>query len=422
MEHSLKSLGEEKSVSRIGSPSNMQTPAGDTAQPKRSVWSSPDAELSHDTEHRDLGQQHQPVVAPARSSRYRIRAADPLDARDRAAIVRLWVENLPHISPSICAERFEWLYRDNPLGPTHTWLAFDNGSGDVVGCASVLPRQVVVEGELFHAGLAIDFSIDRRHRSYGVAIQLQRAVSEQIWEHGIRFVFAFPNSPSRGVFRRVGYQTIGKCWRGARLIRSFGKLRQHLRPISLAATVGAGIDVVLLLQNRIALRSGEEGITAGLVDSLDERWERFWEKSQPSICFGGVCDREHLLWYYRQPGAFHHFYGLFDASEELLGYLSFLRHGDVLVISDIRVRERRWLKPLLDRFWQEMRQEGALVINLGVVGSEEMITLFHQAGFVSRPCEGWAGLLQSPDLEIDLLEILRDREKAWCLADVDLDL
>ncbi len=372
-------------------------------------------------------QQPVPPLPPAVARRqpslgYHVRQADPGDCRDRAEIMRLWLDNLPHITPAICTERFEWLYQCNPAGPLHTWLVTDGRKGSVIGCASVMPRQFVIGGGNHRGGLAVDFTIDKRHRSYGVALRLQRTISEQIWDYGMELLFTYPNPASRGVFKRIGYREVGRSWCGARLIRSFGKLRRHLRPIPLAATVGAGVDLVLLMQNRISLRCAKEAFQVSILDEPDARWQRFWERRCGSIRFGVSHDMDYLRWRHCQPGVSQHLFSLFDATGELLGYLSFTRHGDVLTIKDIQLLSDRWLRLLLDRFWQEMHRTGALVIDLGLVGTDSVIKRFHQAGFIARPGDGWAGVLPGPKLGPDLLELLQTEGDGWYLADADLDL
>ncbi len=351
---------------------------------------------------------------------YHVRRADPDDEGDRASIMRLWLDNLPHITRDICLKRFEWLYRENPAGPALTWVATEGNEGEVIGCASVMPRRFVIEGEPHLGGLAIDFAIDRRYRSYGAALRLQRAVSEQVWGSGIGFLLAFPNSAARGVFKRMGYREAGRNWNGARLIRSFGKLRRHLRPIPLAATVGAGVDLLLLIQNRVSLRAAPKGCQVELLDEADARWQQFWEGRSSSIRFGTVHDLEYLRWRHSQPAVHSRMFALFDEEGELRGYLSFTRQGDVLEVRDVQVSSERWFGPLLDRFWQEMYRAKALVINIGLVGTDTMIRRFQRAGFLTRSVEGWAGVLPGPTLERDLLEAIHG--DAWYLGEADLDI
>ena len=356
-------------------------------------------------------------------AKYAIRPADPNDRQDRAAIQRLWIDNLPYINSAILSDRFDWLYRKNPAGQTLTWFAVDIRNGAIVGCASVLPREMVVGGKLRRGGIAIDFVVDRMYRSFGIALQLQRVISTQVWELGIELMFGFPNDASRGVFQRIGYQRVGGSWRGAQLIKSYSKLRQHNYSLPVAMIAGAGMDLVCLSKNTLSLFREQEGMRGVLLDALDERWELFWNRTASDLLFAGAHDLNYLRWRYQLcPGESSRYFCLLDELDSLLGYLVFSRKGDVLMIDDIQVLEARFLRPLLARFWKEMRKTGAIVINVSVVGSTAAIDGLIRAGFVTRDTDGWAGMLTGPGVDIDLPALLEKQNKNWYMGNAEIDL
>ncbi len=350
-----------------------------------------------------------------------IRLADPGDANDRFAIERLWADNLSSLDSSIIPARYDWLYRQNPAGHAHTWLAIDADDGRIVGCASVLPREMAVGGELLQGGIAIDFAVDRLYRTFGVALQLQRAISREVWGQGIQLMFCFPNKASRGVFQRVGYRKAGECWRGAQLLRSYPKLRERGYSRPAATVAGFCIDLIFYLRN--TLFSEQRGVRGELTDAADERWERFWNRILPDLQFGGAHNLDYLRWRYQHcPFGSHRFYGLFDRNDSLLGYIIFTRQGDVLIIDDFQVLNQGLLKPLLARFWKEMQGSGATAINASVVGSASLLEHLGQSGFVARGVDGWAGLLTAPGLETELPGVLATTGGKWYMADAEVDL
>ncbi len=353
---------------------------------------------------------------------FHVRRADPEDPADRDGIIRLWLGNLPQITPAAAARRFAWLYRENPAGPAVTWLAVDDEDGRAVGCASIIPRRFVIEGNLLQGGLAIDFAVEERYRAYGAALRLQRTISERVWEQGFELLFAFPNTASRGVFRRVGYKAVGQPWCGARLIRSFDKLRQRLPILPLATVFSKCVDVALLAQNRIALSRTGGGLRTIVTEEPDDRWQRFWEEKRSTVQFGVSQDLDYLQWYQRQPGVVRRFFGIQDGAGELLGYLVYTRRKEVLAVQDIQVLSERELGPLMEHFWREMHHAGASVFNIGLVGNEAAIRMFRGGGFVTRPSGGWAGILPGPNIDSDVLQALRRADRGWYLADADLDL
>ena len=118
---------------------------------------------------------------------------------DRDALVRFCYENLP-IHPD--AERFDWLYLDNPFGPARTLIASDDTTGEMIGIASAFPRQFWIEGRRERAWILGDFCVSERFRSLGPALTLQRKCmaslpSGEIW-------YDFPSRKMLAVYQRLG--------------------------------------------------------------------------------------------------------------------------------------------------------------------------------------------------------------------------
>ncbi len=355
---------------------------------------------------------------------YSVRRADPRSSPDRFAIQRLWLENLPAIPADALESRFEWLYLHNPDGQVLTWLALEGRRGAVVGCASIVPREMVVRGDTLLAGIATDFAIDRAHRSFGLALRMQRIISAQVWEEGIRLLLCSPNAASRGVFQRIGYREVGRPWRGARLLRSAPQLVRRGCPRPVARITGFGIDLALRMHNSALLLGSGGGARTALLDVPDERWKRYWSRVSSSLLFAGSRTPEYLYWRYRQcPIGRGSYFCLLDQDNELLGYLVFRRRGKVVTISDLQVLEEPLLRPLLACFWREMRDGGASVMDASLVHSGGMARFLAGTSLTTRDAEGWTGVLPSPEAAgLDLHRMLRGGSGEWYLMEDEVDL
>src|SRR5688572_13867646 len=96
------------------------------------------------------------------------------------ALANIWRENMSDSGiAGVIDARMDWLYRQNPLGPTATWLVVEDASKEVVGCASLYPRNVWIDGQVMRAGIGIDLAIQKQHRVAGPAVILQRAIVKQ---------------------------------------------------------------------------------------------------------------------------------------------------------------------------------------------------------------------------------------------------
>src|SRR3974390_952369 len=118
----------------------------------------------------------------------RLREADL--ASDDAALIELVRTNLGQTDTA--AQRFQWLYRDNPYGPARAWLAFD-GSGPPVGMCALFPRLAYVNGNEVLGCVLGDFCVSKQYRSLGPAVQLQRACLSAIESGQFSFGYDFPS-------------------------------------------------------------------------------------------------------------------------------------------------------------------------------------------------------------------------------------
>jgi len=111
----------------------------------------------------------------------------------------------------VIEQRREWFYERNPLSSPVTWLAVDTTTGEIVGCASILPRRIRFDGELLTAGLMSDFVVSPKHRTAGPALIMQRALLEQSHQHGFALIYGYPNEKALPIFKRIGVKVVGNA-------------------------------------------------------------------------------------------------------------------------------------------------------------------------------------------------------------------
>src|SRR5437867_1951156 len=86
----------------------------------------------------------------------------------REDLFRLWRRNFKGPWMDDCAvRRAAWLYRENPFGPTRTWLAVETWRDQAVGCGSLMPLHRCIGGRVVKVGVPIDFAVDQVHRTVG---------------------------------------------------------------------------------------------------------------------------------------------------------------------------------------------------------------------------------------------------------------
>lgn len=100
------------------------------------------------------------------------------------------------------AERFDWLHRRGPWGPTRAALAL---SGErVVGMYSVLPKTVVFDGRTFRGARDVDPVVHPDFRGQGLFSRLLGFGLDQFED--LDFLFNFANPASAAGFRKFGWR------------------------------------------------------------------------------------------------------------------------------------------------------------------------------------------------------------------------
>lgn len=127
------------------------------------------------------------------------------------------------------ARRFKWMYRDHPLGSAWSWFAWDDGTKQAVGVASVFRRAVWLGTKVALCGQVGDFAIDASHRSLGPALMLQRATFDPVDRGVLALCYDCPpHDRGMATFRRLGMKAGTTMARHARLLRADRHLARRL--------------------------------------------------------------------------------------------------------------------------------------------------------------------------------------------------
>jgi hypothetical protein len=350
---------------------------------------------------------------------YKAILADVENPVHREAILGLWERNLR----LTCDDRYDWLYADNPAGCTITQLAVQEEQDRIVGCASIMRRDFVINGKVHPAGVAIDFAVDSDFRVFGPALLLQRTLVEQAWAQGLEFVVGFPNHAAQAVVKRVGYEPLGEKARFSQVIRSRSKLREALPgvfPNWLVTAAGSVLDAGLVLRNTLSGGSAF-GKVLSIDDELDESWQRLWEKNTEKPGVWGDHGLNYLRWrYVHCPYRDYRFFQLSDKQGALLAYLVFSLKDDMALIEDFRFSDETWVPELFNKFWREMHGLGVAAINTGLIFNGRIKSMMLKAGFLLRPLDRGGVVLSSPECSIDLTTLMTHGD--WYITDGEIDL
>ena len=101
----------------------------------------------------------------------------------------------------------EWLYARNPNGPAIGYNAFF--AGELIAHYVVIPFLVDLHGQRVPSALALNTSVDERHRGQGLFRQLAERAHERAAEIGIDHIVAIANASSTPTFvRHLGFRCV----------------------------------------------------------------------------------------------------------------------------------------------------------------------------------------------------------------------
>lgn len=339
----------------------------------------------------------------------------------RESLAALWRENLsdPRIVDAI-PERIRWLYERKPGGPALTWLAVVSGTEDVIGCGSLLRRDVVVDGRTVPAGLLADFAVTKRHRIAGAAITIQRAVAHGSAREGVELLLAYPNAKSLPIFQRLGYTPVGESRRWVKPLCTASMIRARTKNGALARLAPPVADAGLALADRVRSIGSGEGRRREFfeVDRADGRFDDLWERARATCRIGGERSAAYLNWRYAGfTTQRHRFFCCRDrATGALVGYVVYaVRDGGVATIEDLL--GTNLLLPLA----AHLRREGVSSLSCTFLGPESFGVHLRVLGFLPRAGGRSVLAMRPPAHRVPAHNAIFDAS-AWLMTDGELDI
>jgi hypothetical protein len=315
---------------------------------------------------------------------YTVREADL--GRDRDLIIDLWSRNLAAHTAAQHRARFDWHYGNHPMPGRRCFLAYHTATERVIGTSGLGVRRVFSEDGEVTAGIAIDFAVERDHRTLQPAMFLARAVTDTI-AADVEFIYALPNASARAVFRRAGYAEVGPFRRFVKVLdaRQFLSRRNMTRGV--AGIAGAGVNFGLRAIE--GFRGGYwNECRAEEMDWSDDRIARLWASARKRHIVMGDRRAPHLKWRFGAcPLHRHILMGLTrGADKDVLGYAVVyhaedgqIKVPDFLLVSD-HWAVKAWMA--LSR-WGQKRNASSIAFE-SVRPTEASVAALRQAGFYER--------------------------------------
>lgn len=307
--------------------------------------------------------------------KFNIIQANPEDYKEQ--IYEFWREYLPGTP----LERFKWM-KDNPAGSAIWFFAFDEESNQLAGTISIMPREMILNGEAISAGIVGDFMISSRYRVFGPAIPLLKMVVENKTNLGFQFIYTIPNPASIKLAKRVGFSDKTKLCCLVKPINIKYYINKYLSK-KLAGSVAWMVEQVLMLVSKetYIIPNGyfEE------VSSIDEVYDVLWDKIKNyKSGLYGVLNSKYLYWrYFQNPlRKFRLLSYKTKRDGELLGYIIFSLSEKKITIYEIVTLGKGYDGQLLKKLIHIGRKEACQAIYINLSEGNHMINRLKRFLFV----------------------------------------
>jgi len=290
-----------------------------------------------------------------------------------------------YLTASSNESRFDWLYRQNPHGAPHVWLARDSESGEVVGASAAFRRRATVNGLEKSGWVLGDFCVADKYRSLGPALQLQRATLAAVAElPESDFCYDFPSLQLTAIYRRLGVQPAAQMVRLAKPLRLDQKLQQRGSLGSLARPAAwIGNSLLRIYDYRIG--NGKAWEIAIHEGECEHEFTHLRERMRAVNGVEIERSAEYLNWRYLRHPFFSYQILTARKSGELQGYLVFTRgDGHAQIVEWCTGDDPALLGALVRNLVRRLRKDGTMTLSAFLLESDPRLGVLTKLGFWPR--------------------------------------
>jgi GNAT superfamily N-acetyltransferase len=321
-------------------------------------------------------------------------------------------------------DHYDWMYLSNPHGIARTWLAIEDVSGQVVGCTSMFPRKLRVDGTERIGSIGGGCFVDPHLRRRGIATALHRASFEAMCRHGIEFMYGPPAAHNLAALQKAGSHivadfegwifplSLSAVYRAPRLYRS---VLNHLGP-----RLGLLLRDLPGLAFRRLTRSIKPQVILQRLDSFDSAFDCLFQRIASEHRIIAVRDCEYLAWrYLAAPSQQQIPFALWRANE-LLGFVALeVANERASLVDFFTSREPDLVDAALQAVIDKADALGCCILDIRCVGQDFLAPRLRSLGFWKAASAGFQVAISDLDPQAETL--LNPSAWHFTMADTDMD-
>lgn len=302
-----------------------------------------------------------------------------MEARDEAAFVPFlgnWISDRP------VAAHFDWLYRGNPHGNAVTWIAVLEKGDRIVGCTSIFPRRMRLDGEPILGSYGGDSFVDPDFRRRGIAQSLHKYSVSDMRQLDIQCHYGFPVPANLRAFVRAGaldpcdFHRFQLPLNAEWIVRSL-----HLGPIAPFAATILNPVIKLYLARKI-FRNSPPRNRLQVVGTFDSKVDELFDSVAHRFGICCVRDSAYLNWRFSNHPFIKSTIVKWQDNGTLLAYAVLDLSTEQCKILDFLVRDDEEIgHDFLSSLAQFAREKGKESISLNLYSCGPGARIFRQSGF-----------------------------------------
>jgi GNAT superfamily N-acetyltransferase len=303
-----------------------------------------------------------------------------MESRDLEAFLKFLGRRITYMQVE---KHYHWLYEQNPHGHALTWLSIHKDTEKIIGCTSIFPRKMRMNGQTILGSVGGDTFVDPKFRRQGIAKGLHNVSLEDMRKNEINFHFGFPVPANLGAFIKGGAYYPGD-FKSIRFISDAEIILNKIKlPQSLMRFFAKGIDPVLKLYIRGVLSRGKSHRgELRTVKHFDSKFDTLMQEITPLFEICGIRDSEYLNWrYFKNPLKAHTVIS-YEKNGELHGLAALEMRETKCVIFDFFARPTDLLvEDFICRIVEYGIHNGAKAVSTMINPSGPYVHCFKSCGF-----------------------------------------
>jgi GNAT superfamily N-acetyltransferase len=314
-------------------------------------------------------------------------------------------------------QRYTWLYENNPHGDALMWIAIERESGEAVGCTSIFPRRVMVDGRERIGGIGGDCFIEPRVRRQGLATALHAVSFAQMRERGVDFMYGPPTPNNLGALVKAGSHLVTNYKRWVRPLTSRGAYRAAFSRVPTKGQAQLA-HIPIMVFDRLT-KSDASGFTVEEVYDFGVEFDAMFERAATQHKVACVRMRDYLAWRYLDAPARRQTPLAVRQGGELVGFVAMERAGEFAAIADLfSAPDAKTMDAILQLAIDYAGAAGCSVLEMSTTQDSALARRLRRHGFIGREERGFQVAVENDDPQIDALI----DAQSWHFTEADQDM